>query len=257
MPFDFVWRAALQAASGAVLIVSVVGCNDGNAAGGAPGKRGADATTSGAGKGSYVLETQLRPEVPEKYFKAERFGYGVCIASAKMNKLPVKPFPAMPPGYVMSRDIYASDGKRFVHRSFTNGLDTRKMKPESACEARFVSRQFVTLQSDGQDRTAEQDEDGNFAVTDQVEALNEPVRASLVASYTQGKQMNGVALKCDEASICIVDPKVALVAEGWRPVQVAFRDDNPQTHGTALIREPVSLVAGKPVDPALFLLEAK
>ncbi|MFC3457505.1 hypothetical protein [Massilia haematophila] len=255
MRVGLAWQLGGYALCGAVMVVGLAGCGKGNAAGGADST--APARKPGAGKGSYVLVTQLRPESPEKFFPMERRAYALCAGLAQGKNLPVKPFPPMPSDFAWERSTYASDGERSVNRKLVHSLDLRKMKPESGCEVSLDSQLTVALTSEGQERMANQDEDGNMLLSDPEPASEEAVRPSLLASFTQPRRINGVPLKCDAANACIVDPTVALVANGVRPVQASYRTDDPKTYGSALVQEPVSLSVGKPVSQELFSLEAK
>lgn len=257
MQLSVVWKPVARAVCALTVVLGVCACSKGSAAGdgdsaAAPGAGTADAGGAGAG---YVLQTQMRPEAPAKYFAAERGFHEACVALAKGLNLAVKPFPEVPADFVAERHTYASDGRRFTHRDIRYFADTRKMKPESACEVRLASQWRTSVVSDGQVRQAAQDEDGRVEVSEPQPAPDEPVRASLLASRTLAKRINGVPLKCNDDS-CIVDPAVVVAAEGTRPIQVAYRDNNVGTYGTALIVEPMSLSVGKPADPALFSLDA-
>lgn len=233
------------------LMLSVIGCNNSNAAAGTKPVFAPD----GVKVTNYVLVTRTRPEVPGKYFPQARWAYGICAALAKQAKHEVIPFPVLGSDFVMERITYASDGKRTMVRKISYDLDPRKMKPELGCEIRITKRWNTAMTSDGQERSAQLDEDGQLHLSTIEATPEEPVRASRLALYTQSKHINGVPLKCTVDSSCIVDPTVVLVKEGYRPVSAAYRNDDVATHGTALIVEPVSLTVGKPIDPAIFSVE--
>jgi hypothetical protein len=244
-------RLLPHAACVTVLMLSVVGCNNSNAAEGAGSAFMADE----AKVISYVLVTRMRPEAPEKYFKAARWGYGVCAEVAKSIKHEVIPFPVLRADFVTERIIYASDGKRTMVRKIWYDLDARKMTPENGCELRPVKGWSTALTSDGRQRSGQLDMDGRLHFDTAEGNPEEPVRASRLAMYTQPKRINGVPLKCTVEGSCIVDPTVVLIKEGYSPVLAAYRIDDVATHGTALIVEPVSLTVGKPIDPAIFAVE--
>jgi hypothetical protein len=240
-----------HAACVTALMLSVVGCNNSNAAAGVLFASIADK----AKVTNYVLVTRMRPEVPEKYFKHARWAYGVCTAAAKGIKHEVIPFPVLPQDFVIELTTYASDGKRTMVRKISYNLDPRKMTPENGCELRLVQSWSTGLTSNGQMRSGDLDMDGQVHLDETEAPPEEPVRASLLASRTQPKRINGVPLKCTVEGDCIVDPTVTLIKEGFRPVLAAYRVDDVATHGTALIVEPVSLTVGKPIDPAIFAVE--
>lgn len=238
-------RLLRQAAWMLVLAAALPACSDGNAAG---------ASAAGSGKGSYVLVTQVRPETPEKSFPAARWGYKLCQAAARQMKVAVKPFPALPAGFVSERTTYASDGKRSMVRKVSYLIDGQAT-PDAGCAMRLASVTTASVIEGGRERSADTDKDGKVHVDEVEAAPPEPVRASSLEDRTQARRVNGVPLKCGSDGACIVDPDVVLVAQGRRPVQVSYRIDDPRTHGSALVVEPVSLTVGKPVDPALFVLE--
>lgn len=242
-----------RAVCATALMLAVAGCGKGNAAGGPSSVTGADA---GAAKADgYVLVTRMRPESLENYFSRERLAHTACAAVAKQMNHAVVPFPAIAPDFVRERNTYASDGKRTMVRQVKYDLDPRKMTPENGCELRLAATWNTGLTGNGEIRSGGVDQDGRVSVVTSEAPPAEPVRASLLASRTVSKRINGVPLKCNAEGDCIVDPAVALVAQGVRPVQAAYRIDDPATYGTSLIVEPVSLTVGKPTDPAMFAVE--
>lgn len=228
---------ALCAAAG--LTLALAACKDGSAA----------AT-------SYVLVTQLRPEAPAQFFPRERGLHALCSAAARQKNIAVKPFPTIPGDFVSKRTTYASDGRRTVMREVGWFIDTRKGKVQDGCELRLASTWSAAVISDGQERSADQDENGKVHANEAQPSSNEPVRASLLARYTAPKTVKGVAVKCSDDNTCIVDPALALIKQGVRPVQAAARINDTRTYGTAMVLEPVSLSVGKAVDARLFTLEA-
>lgn len=242
------WLARIACA--AALMAGVSACNKGNAAGAADTAPGG----SSGKAGSYVLVTQTRPEAPEKYFPHERRAYGLCAEVAKHANKPVKPFPVLPPDFVSERATYASDGTRSTVRKVMYTIDG-EATPENGCELRLARSWRIDVVSDGQQRSVDQAPDGQLYKEETEAPPKEAVRASRLAAFASVKRVNGIALKCSTDDTCIVDPALVLVADGPRPVQAASRVDDPRTHGTALITEPVSLAVGVPVDPALFSLE--
>lgn len=242
-----------RAACAAVLMLAAAGCSKGNAASGTA----ADAANAGADakSASYVLVTRLRPEAPEKFFPKMRAGYELCVGVAKDMHRQVVPYPTLPSDFVNERTTYASDGKRTMVRTVSYDLNTEKMRPEQACEVRIQKTWSTSLMADGQLRRGDLDEHGQLHSGSAEAPPAETPRASRLANYTASKRINGVALKCSADDTCIVDPAVVLVAQGRRPVVAASRNDDPARYGTALIREPVSLTVGKPIDPAVFAVE--
>lgn len=211
---------------------------------------------AGALKKSYVLVTQIRPESLEKFTQVQRAGYALCVAVAQTRHEAVKPFPALPQDFVQTRTTYADDGKREVRREELFWLEQSHGDGASlnGCETRLNRSITIFVTSGGQQRTLETGADGKVVAGEPVPVNAEPVRASLVAMHTVPRTINGVQLKCTPENKCIVDPALVLVAESWRPVTASLRMENMPTVGTLII-EPVSLVVGKPLDPALFLPE--
>jgi hypothetical protein len=239
-----------RAACAAVVMLAAAGCSKGNAAGSA-----SPAAAGTVTPGSYVLVTRLRPEAPEKYRPQIRAFYDLCAGVAKGMHTPVQPYPVLPPDFVAERTTYASDGKRIMVRTVSYDLDTEKMKPEHGCEVRIQKAWSTGLTTDGKQRSGDLDAHGQFHMMTSEAPPPESVRPSRLAMYTASKRINGVDLKCGPDSNCIVDPAVAVVAQGRHPVMAAYRNDDPAKYGTALVREPVSLTVGKPIDPAVFDVE--
>lgn len=231
--------------------ISLSACNNGNAVqGGAP-------AAGPAAPASYVLVTQARPASPEKYLAIQRNAYDLCVQALAARHVTAKPFPPVPEQLVKTRTTYASDGKRTVVREVLHKLDFYKGQMEGACAMRWSTLSNVSVVSDGQEQTAETDEDGKVQVDPPQRLAAEPVRAARLARYSAAKTVNGVRLKCRDADTCIVDPAVVLVAQRTSPVEAASRSDAVAPYNTPIIVEPVSLTVGKPVDPALFALAAQ
>lgn len=229
-------------------LLALAGCNQGNAAHAAIPGTGAVAT------GNYVLVTQRRPESPEKFFARQRNMHALCVQVATRRGITPKPFPAVPDDFVQTRNTYASDGRRIVMREVLYALDFLPGQAGDACAMRLSSSTNMSILANGQLQSTHVDEDGAVHTDEPQPIVAEAVNPMFMAPYKVGKIVNRVPLKCDGASICIIDPAVALVAEGSYPVQASSRIDDVATYGTALILEPVSLSVGAAVDPALFLL---
>lgn len=233
-----------------ILMLAAAGCGKGNAAGGVAATPDGAATSA-----SYVLVTRLRPEAPEKFRPQIRAIYDLCAGVAKGMHIQVLPYPTLPPDFVAERKTYASDGKRTMLRTVSYDLNTEKMRPEHGCEVSIQKAWSTGLIANGQLHSGDMDPHGQYYTSTGEAPPPESPRASQLAMYTEPKQINGVSLKCGVDHACIVDPAVAVVAEGLRPVLAASRIDNTATFGTAMIREPVSLTVGKPIDPAVFAVE--
>ncbi len=250
-----------RTACGAALLLALGACNDGTAgapaaAAGAPAAPASTAAATGAGSAkTYHLVTQLRPENVQKYFARTRAVYDICVASARMLKVAAKPFPVIPEDFVAGRTIYASDGKRTYFKEVEFTIDEGGFEPEKGCELKIASHWRGELVRDGKARSADKSADGAYVLGEEEPANNDKVSQSYLDMFTTPKVVNGIKLKCSADAICIVDPAVALIAEGKRPVQAASRIDDARLHGTPMVREPVSLSVGKPLDPALFSLE--
>ncbi|WP_332848626.1 hypothetical protein [Massilia sp. S19_KUP03_FR1] len=199
---------------------------------------------------SYVLVTQIRPESLDKFFGVERGVYKLCVAAAELLHEAVKPFPTIPPDFVESRVTYANDGQRDVKREVTYWMDEVPGASDklNGCALRIFSRQDIYVTSGGQVQHTNIDHDGTVTIGEPQRVMTEPFRTALVALHTRPKVINGVQLKCSDTDTCIVDPALVLVREEYRPVYVSKR-----LGVKSLVLEPVSLVVGKPVDPALFL----
>jgi len=204
---------------------------------------------AGAPQKSYVLVVQNRPESPEKFFAVERAVYDMCIASARLLNETVKPFPTVPRDFVERRETYANDGQRDVKREEVYAMEVVPGASDklNGCAWRIVRTQSIYVTSGGQVQHTFIDHDGTVTVAEPQSVMDEPFRTALVALHTRARTINGIELKCSDDDACIVDPALVLVKEGYRPVTVSMR-----LGIKTLVLEPVSLVVGKPVDPALF-----
>lgn len=198
---------------------------------------------------SYFLVTQMRPENLKKVFQRERGVHQMCTAGAKLKNISVKPFPTLPPDFVMERRIYASDGKRTFYKETHFKVDGASV--EQGCAYKVTSTATSDIAQGGKARRTEQDELGALTTGDEMPDTTEPVSKSKLDRYTEAKVMKGVQLKCQGAD-CIVDPSLVVIALGRRPVVVVSRMDDESLFGTALITEPVSLTVGKPFDLSEF-----
>jgi hypothetical protein len=221
--------------------LALSGCSNGNAA-----------RSVAPAPGSYVLVTQSRPASAEQFFARQRGMYDMCVAVASLSNTVAQPFPVLPRDFVDWRTTYASDGQRVVVREVMYGMDFDDSAVAGTCAMRLSSRLSVTVTSSGREQTSDVDAGGRVHIGAPRPALLEPLRAARLARYTAPMIVNGVPLKCSKDDSCIVDPAVVLVAQGPLPVQASSRDDAEEGYGTVLIVEPVSLVVGQPVDPALF-----
>jgi hypothetical protein len=238
-------RACIKAL-GPTLLLLMSACDHGSATPSLP---------TGAAAPSYVLVTQNRPESLDNYLAFHRARYGTCVVAANLRHEVVKPFPAVPRDFVDIRTTYASDGRRVVKREVLYGLDFVDDEKLTGCEMRVSSVWSVHLLSGGQQQFSESDAHGKVTVGEPEPNRPEPARASSSALYTIPRTTNGVRLQCSADNQCIVDPAVIAVVEEGSPVRAAARIEGLPTYGTAAVLEPVSLVVGKSVDPALFELE--
>lgn len=249
MQLTFSRQRAIAGAAGLYAWVALAACSDGgaHAAAGAPASAAASANPN-----SYYLVTQVRPENLQKVFSSARWAYGVCVAAAKLKKMPVQPFPTLPADFVVTRNIYASDGKHKFIKQIDFKIDDSGI--DKGCDLKVISSATSEIAQDGKSRITEQNEKGVLTTGPEMPANTEPVSQSKLDRYTEAKVVKGVQLKCKGAD-CIVDPALALIARGRRPVLAASRLDDATLYGTALLTEPVSLVLGKPIDVSEFKQE--
>lgn len=233
----------------AITLLALGACNDGKAA--------RDAAPPGgiATPANYVLVTQFRPEQPEKFFEFFRASYDLCAAAANVSHIAVKPFPALPKDLILGRKTYASDGKRVVLRETASSVDFVKDNHKNDCEMRMTSHTNVSVISEGLDHKSFRDEDGKVTVDVPEPYDIPPLDTSALSRFTTARTVNGVNLKCNSLQLCIVDPALAVVRLSGEPAEAYTRVEGAGFGQTAMLTEPVSLVVGKPVDPALFALD--
>lgn len=233
-------------------LFSLAGCKDGGAVPTAGGQPAQAASPGGTAK-SYSLVTELRPENPEKLFAQVRWAHGVCASAAKLKNIPVKPFPTLPADFALARAIYASDGSQIFFKELNFKIEGSDV--ETGCDYKIVSYGSSEIARGGRSRITQQDEAGVLTTGEEMESTTEQVDPARLAGYTEAKVINGVQLKCRDAD-CIVDPALAVIASGRRPVLAAAKIDDGAIYGTPLRTEPVSLSVGKPIDLAPFKQEA-
>ena len=236
--------------SSACALLALSACSDGSAGQAAAATTAKAPATAAASAQSYYLVTQVRPENPDKLFQRERGVHEMCVAGAKLKRIVAKPFPVLPPDFVLERHIYASDGKQTFYKEIQFKIDGAEVG--QGCAYKISSTAHSVITRDGKSRQTEQDEQGGLSTGEEQPDIAEPVSQSKLDLYTETKVMKGVQLKC-QGTACIVDPSLVVIGFGRRPVVAASRMDDISLFGTALITEPVSLAVGKPID----LLEFK
>jgi hypothetical protein len=254
------WASRVMPVLAPVLLLTA--CHDGDAA--APVARAvpsaADAPAARAATlQGYVLVTQERPESMARYLRLPRESYELCVIALQRQHKTVKPFPAVPADYVTMRTTYANDGRRDVVRQENYTFSVVPGGALEACEWHIAKTSNVTLIENGDMFVSGMDAEGKLSKSGPLETLNETVPAKSLARYTVARTSNGVPLKCNPGSeykLCIVDPALALVTQGSSVVTAASRIENVPVFGTMIV-EPVSLVVGKPLDPALFSMEIR
>ncbi|MES2317835.1 MAG: hypothetical protein V4631_10110 [Pseudomonadota bacterium] len=248
-----------RALSVGVAVVCLLGAC-GKEASSAP--RSAAAKAGSAPRDTYEMVSVVRPESLQQYMKRLRFPYDLCAGQAKLQGQPIKPFPAIPDDFVVSRITLVSDGKSFSRSEVVYSVTIEGLTPETGCAAKLESDVHTSVVRDGvQLRAAEAGQPTEEPLLVPTQAFKD----EQTAGYTVARTVHGVALKClDSKSVaiaagfasdsCIVDPAVARIAGPDGDPTLAHQRDiaAAAATGAIMVLEPVSLKVGHKVDPARF-----
>ncbi|NHZ98384.1 hypothetical protein [Massilia sp. CCM 8734] len=230
-----------------------------------PGVQDVLSTIHNNGRDSYELITIRRPTSVEEYFKLWSLPYELCVASAKLNNVPVKPFPAIPKDFVMKRTTVTSDGKSFRTTEEEFGVDIQDITVENGCATSYGSglRTWVAHNGIEADLDSEiQSENHEGQASYQIK----PYDPNLAQAYSVEKKINGIAVRCTGAhdfmvagkvvaEMCVLDPVLGRIAmaDGKPPIVYTRDIPGPSLFGSAMVDEPISLKVGIEVNPEIFV----
>ncbi|NHZ61883.1 hypothetical protein [Massilia genomosp. 1] len=229
------------------------------------GKQDTQSLIHNNGRDSYELITIRRPTSVEEYFKLWSLPYKLCVASAKLKNIPVKPFPAIPKDFVMRRTTVTSDGKSFRTTEEEFGVDIQDITAENGCATSYGSgfRTWVAHNGIEADLDSEnQSENHEGRVSYQLK----PYDPELAQAYSIVKKINGIAVRCTGAhdlmvagkvvdEMCVLDPILGRIAmaDGKPPIVYTRDIPGPSLFGSAMVDEPISLKVGIEVNPEIFV----
>lgn len=233
----------------------LAGCGNSTDAseGGVPSGAARDAAQT-----SYEIVTVTRPENVEQQLAPERALYNACTAQAEAQRLPVKPFPAVPRDYFTERSSWASDGQTFMSRIENYGIDMTALVPEQGCSTRFTIASSTEVHRGKKVRSVEVSHDGERNASDEEGNAPAAPRLARLAAYTAAKTVAGHKVRCMPATgqgqheTCVPDAGAAMPASyDGSPITVHLRMKNAQGT-TDLVMMPQTLRIGAAVDPAAF-----
>lgn len=151
---------------------------------------------------SYELVQVERQQPPGQHLAMMRdTAYEMCKVTAELMKKPVKPFPAVPPGYGETRTTTISNGTSIVTRTETTGGDVSDMTADNGCEYKIGTTRLVAVKIIHANQMITMD-NGDGGALKQGEVSDEPETPSFAQSqksteeYTDARTVNGVALRC-------------------------------------------------------------
>jgi hypothetical protein len=231
--------------------------------GGCGDSTGAPAASAPAAGNTYEIVTVTKPESVEAHLKPERAMHQMCATLAQQKGVPVQPFPAVPAQYFIQRDTHVSDGRRYLSRTETYGLDPAPMLPEQGCLARFAIATSTTDRQGGKARHVTVGYDGQREEDEVAVHAPSSARADKAAAYSVAKTVAGHAVRCLPAGdpvlstrlareLCVAASGTAFAADAeGDPIVVHFRGRNV-FNTTDVIQEPQTLRLGGRIDPAAF-----
>jgi hypothetical protein len=230
----------------------------------------AQAPAADNGTAVYELVLMEKPDNVDEYAKLPLVYYDLCVTSAKINHVEVKPLPKLPPTLGATRTTYLFRGRDVVVRiEGLSVLDTTKMKPEQGCEVLVAAdtRLNVDLQIGDMHTSITTTGDGHTQVFTEDNGLliraEASARAKSTAGYSESLTLNGIELRCLPKTDVLISSGV------FKQACVYGRDGIiPQPHGRLLtlalraqplpnfhydmITEPQSLRLIEHPDPKLF-----
>lgn len=217
-----------------------------------------------AARDSFELVTEARPASLEGYFKLSRTAYELCVIQAEQEKVAVRPYPPIPPDFVINRITTISDGKSFatIERNFNYPFD---FKVANACSSEVESSVRTIVVHQGLQKNLDPDVPGEEP-QEPIPVPTLPFDEENARGYTVSKTINGIALKCTDGTeplaqaklvidTCIVDPAVGRIAgPDGEPMMASMRDlaNAAPPVNSEIVHTPLSLKVGLKVDPAVF-----
>jgi hypothetical protein len=215
------------------------------------------------GAPSYEVVTVQRPESVADYHRLYKAEYEMCATTrVEVLELPApKPMLQPAPDYITQRDTYVSDGKSWLHKQEYFGYKLVDGDPTSGCDTYLEKSSNTQLIRDGKVYDASVGHDGKREGQPPQEwAL--PRGSGKEALYTEGKTVNGFAVKCMKmlpnsekllTERCIADLRPGTLS-GPTGEPIVLSDRVPVVKdGMATMRtEPVTVKVGHQVDGAIF-----
>lgn len=213
----------------------------------------------------YEVVTVERPESVAAYHQFYKAEYGICAnIRSSLHLAPPAPMKEPPADYISKRTTYTSDGTAYLvkeeHFLYKVSVD----EPAFTCATYREDTSNTQLVQGGIAYDVAVDAAGNRTTTPPGPAALPRQRRG--DTFTVPKTVKGQAVMCmpmlahtDEliTDVCVADLKPGtLVDAGGRPIILASRVTGVQKAMGVILTEPVSVVVGKKIDPAVFAAAA-
>lgn len=227
--------------------------------------------------GSYEVTTVTKAENMTAYLALSKASYDICVASAELLKLPVKPYPAIPNVFlaekIVEKNIYINDGENFYEKKETAGASVAG-SPDEQCLVEFGTDTNIKITRGNITQSISEDMNGVVTVdsgqnNSQYTQLPDAKKSELAAfSIRQNRQ--GIAMRCLDKSLigntardydeCVFDgPKETSLFDAYgKPIALYLRLPPIYTGsviGTNKVTEVKTIELEKKIDAKFFVFK--
>jgi hypothetical protein len=218
---------------------------------------------------SYEVITVTKAEDMKAYLAFSKETYAICAELKSLQKLPVKPYPAIPSDFIIEKNIYSSDGENFYERTEKTGASDAS--PDEQCLVVFGTESNTKITRGNVTQSIDEDVAGVITVdsgqnNSQYTQLPVSKKSELsVFSIRQNKQ--GIAMRCLDKSLlnnaardydeCVFDGtnESSLFNANGKPIALYLRLPPlviGSVLGTTKVTEVKTIEIGKKIDPKIF-----
>lgn len=221
---------------------------------------------------SYEVITVTKAEDMKAYLALSKGTYAICAELKALQKLPIKPYPAVPNNFIIEKNIYFSDGQNFYEKKEKTGASNAS--PDEQCLVVFGTESITKITRGNVTQSISEDVAGVVTVdsgqnNSQYTQLSD-AKKSESAIFAIRQNTQGIAMRCLDKSLlgndvhdydqCVFDgPNGSTLfdADG-KPIALYLRIP-PVVIGSVLgatqVTEVKTIEIGKKIDPKIFLFK--
>ena len=221
---------------------------------------------------SYEVTTVTKAEDMKAYLALSKASYAICAELRALQKLPIKPYPAVPNDFIVEQSIYSSDGESFYEKK--EKTEASLASVDEQCLVVFGTYSSTKITRGNLTQTIDEDIAGVVTVdsgeNNSQYTQRSDVKKSELASFSIHKNKNGIAMRCLDVSLlgkvldnyeqCVFDgPNESSLFDGYgKPIDLYFRLP-PIILGSVMdtirVTEVKKIEFGKRVDPKIFVFK--